>query len=301
MKPVTIEDVIAAIPEWRGRSVQAEPVLGGLTNRAFCVRVDGRPHFVSIPGAKSELLAIDRADEIHNTAAAAETGIAPRVLYQLPESGVLVTEFLQGRTLTKADMHTAGMPERLAKAARRLHSARPFANDFDLFRLMHAYAAVLTSDGMSFPTGYEALGPRLTEMEQAVERHRLPPCPCSNDLVPENLIDEDGQLWIVDYGYSGNNDPCSELGNASCEAAYNQDEMEALCAGYFGAADTRLLARMHLYAIMSDVAWSLWSVIQEHVSDLPVDFRAYGVQRWERARAILDSEAVELWIRAAGR
>ena len=301
MTAPTIEDVIAAIPEWRGRSVQAEAVLGGLTNRAFCVRVDGTPHFVSIPGVKSELLAIARADEIHNTAAAAETGIAPRVLVQLPESGVLVTEFLQGRTLTKADMHATEMPERLAAAARRLHSARPFANDFDLFRLTRTYAGILADRRLPPPQEFEALRRRLTEMERATDAHRLPPCPCSNDLVPENLIDVDGRLWIVDYGYSGNNDPCSELGNACCEAAYNQDEMEALCAGYFGTADTRLLARMHLYAIMSDVAWSLWSVIQEHVSDLPVDFRAYGGQRWERARALLDSEAVGLWIRTARR
>jgi thiamine kinase-like enzyme len=196
-------------------------------------------------------------------------------------------------------MHTAGMAERLAAAVQRLHTARPFANDFDLFRLMHAYAAVLTSNGMPFPTAFEALSPRLAEMEQAVARHRLPPCPCSNDLVPENLIDEDGRLWIVDYGYSGNNDPCSELGNACCEAAYDESEMEALGAAYFGAADRRLLARMHLYAVMSDVAWSLWSVIQEHVSDLPVDFRAYGGQRWGRALSILASSDLERWMDAA--
>src|SRR3970282_904286 len=104
MKLTTIEEVIAAIPDWRGRAVHAEPVHGGLTNRAFCVHVDGTPHFVSIPGAQSELLAIPRGAEIDNTRAAAETGIAPRVLYQLPESGVLVTEFLPGRTLAKADM-----------------------------------------------------------------------------------------------------------------------------------------------------------------------------------------------------
>ena len=298
MKPTTIEEAIAAIPEWRGRSVQAEPVVGGLTNRAFCVRVDGTPHFVSIPGVESELLAIARADEIYNTRVAAETGIAPRVLYQLPESGVLVTEFLQGRTLTKADMHAAGMPQRLAQAVRRLHTARPFANAFDLFRLMHSYAAVLTADRLPFPPDFETMRPRLAEMERAANAHRLSPCPCSNDLVPENLID-DGRLWIVDYGYSGNNDPCSELGNACCEASYDEAEMESLCAAYFGAADLRLLSRMHLYAIMSDVAWSLWSVIQEHISDLPVDFHAYGGQRWERALGLLHAADLERWIREA--
>jgi len=56
---------------------------------------------------------------------------------------------------------------------------------------------------------------------------------------------------------------------------------------------------MHLYAIMSDVAWSLWSVIQEHVSDLPVDFESYGSQRWERALALLRGPELGTWIREA--
>ena len=113
------------------------------------------------------------------------------------------------------------------------------------------------------------------------------------------MIDDGERLWIVDFGYSGNNDPCSELGNACCEAAYDQAGFEALAAAYFGAADARLLARMHLFAIMSDVAWSLWSVIQEQISDLDVDFLAYGGHRWERARGLLDSDDLRTWMKQA--
>jgi hypothetical protein len=56
---------------------------------------------------------------------------------------------------------------------------------------------------------------------------------------------------------------------------------------------------MHLYALMSDVAWSLWSVIQEHISDLPVDFQSYGSQRWERALGLLQGPDLDRWLRAA--
>jgi len=294
-----IADVIAAIPQWRGRPIETEPVRGGLTNRAFRVRVDGRDHFVSIPGVHSELLAIPRAQEIHNTMAAAETGASPRVLYQLPESGVIVTEFLRGRTLTQADMHGPGMPERLAATVRTLHSARPFANDFDLFRLTDSYREILGSHRHPPPEGFDAYRPLLAEIEAAARAHPLPQRPCSNDLVPENLIRDAQRLWVVDFGYSGNNDPCSELGNAVCEAAYTQEEAARLAAAYFGEADSLRLARMNLYAVMSDVAWSLWSVIQEHLSDLDVDFPAYGGRRWDRARGLLDSETVQAWMMQA--
>jgi thiamine kinase-like enzyme len=212
---------------------------------------------------------------------------------------VVVVEFLSGRTLTKDEMHAPGMLQRLAQAMRQLHTARPFTNEFDLFRLTQGYAEVLASRRLPPPPGFEALRLRLAQMEQAADAHRLPACPCSNDLVPENLIDDGGRLWIVDFGYSGNNDPCSDLGNASCEAGYDEAEMKSLCAAYFGAVEPRLLARIHLYAVMSDVAWSLWSVIQEHVSDLSVDFRAYGERRWERALGFLGGADVDRWIREA--
>ena len=294
-----ITQVIAAIPEWRGRPIEAQPVRGGLTNRAFRVRVDGRDHFVSIPGVHSELLAIPRAQEIHNTMAAAETGASPRVLYQLPESGVIVTEFLRGRTLTQADMHGPGMPERLAASVRTLHSARPFANDFDLFRLTDSYREVLGSHQLPPPEGFDAYRPLLADMEGSARAHPLPQRPCSNDLVPENLIEDAQRLWVVDFGYSGNNDPCSELGNAVCEAAYSQEEAVRLAAAYFGEADPLRLARVKLFAVMSDVAWSLWSVIQEHLSDLDFDFPAYGGRRWDRARGLLDSDKIQAWMMQA--
>jgi len=294
-----IADVIQAVAAWRGQPIHAEPVSGGLTNRSFRVQAGDRAYFVSIPGERSELLAIPRADEIQNTMAAAETGVSPRVLDHLQSSGVMIVEFLNGRTLSQADMHRPGMAERLGTAVRRLHTARPFANAFDLFRLTESYRALLASDKVAPPAGFDGYLPRLVEMRAAVEAHPLPRRPCSNDLVPQNLIDDGQRLWIVDFGYSGNNDPCSELGNACCEAGFSPAEAEALAVAYFGRAEARALARMSLYAIMSDVAWSLWSVIQEHISTLDVDFRAYGGGRWDRARGLLDSETVQTWMMQA--
>jgi thiamine kinase-like enzyme len=293
---IDITDVIQAVAAWRGQPIHAEPVTGGLTNRAFRVQAGDRVYFVSIPGERSELLAIPRADEIHNAKAAAETGVSPRVLDHLPATGVMIVEFLNGRTLSPADMHLPGVAERLGAAVRRLHAARPFANDFDLFRLTDTYRAVLAADRLETPAGFDGYQPLLAEMRAAVQAHPLPARPCSNDLVPENLIDDGQRLWIVDFGYSGNNDPCSELGNACCEAGYDQAEAERLAEAYFGTAETRHLARMNLYSIMSDVAWSLWSVIQEHISTLDVDFRAYGGRRWDRARSRLDSASVQEWM-----
>ncbi len=74
--PLTIDHVLSLIPAWQGRPVTAQPLSGGLTNTNYRVDVDGTPYVVRIPGANTDLLAVDRANEFHNTRAAAEAGSA---------------------------------------------------------------------------------------------------------------------------------------------------------------------------------------------------------------------------------
>ena len=105
---------------------------------------------------------------------------------------------------------------------------------------------------------------------------------------------------IFDFDYSGNNDPCCELGNACQELQYNEDQSAELCAAYFGESRNHLLARMHLYAIMSDFIWSLWGAIQHEISLLELDFWDYGIGRWERAQGLLDSNEFPGWLEEAG-
>jgi len=47
----SIEEVIAAIPEYAGRVVSVEPIAAGLTNRNYRVAIEDDVVFVRIPGA----------------------------------------------------------------------------------------------------------------------------------------------------------------------------------------------------------------------------------------------------------
>jgi thiamine kinase-like enzyme len=124
--------------------------------------------------------------------------------------------------------------------------------------------------------------------------------PCHNDLLCENFIDDGTALRIVDYELSGNNDPCFDLGNTAQEAAFDQDLRAALCDAYFGKQDPQQLARMNLFALMSDVGWTLWGAIQAKISAVDFDFRGYYTERWERALAVLRSNQLEEWMLQAG-
>ena len=297
----TIDEVIAAIPAWAGRPATSERITAGLTNPNYRVEIDGIPYFVRIPGAATELLAVDRANELHNTLAAAGAGVGPRVVHSLPELGVFVLEWLSARTMSNEALAAPGMPARIAATLRRLHAGPRFRDDFDMFRLAKRYLALVDERSIPIPAGYREHLELLPRIEAALRTHRPASVPCHNDLLAENYLDDGDRLWIVDWEYSGNADPTFELGNTCQELGYDADQVAQLCAAYFGEASPALLARMRLQMIMSDFGWTLWAAIQASISTIEFDFSGWADERWARAESMLDGPDFGTWLRDAGR
>jgi thiamine kinase-like enzyme len=286
---------------WRGRDVTVSQLSGGLTNENYLVDAGSERYVMRIPGESTQLLAIDRENEVYNTKAAATTGIGPRVLEHVPGLDVLVLELIPGPTMSAKTLQSEEMAARMASSFHRLHSAPRFLKDFDMFRLIEYYLRIVEEYEVRIPAGYRDWLPAVARIEAAVRVAALPSMPCHNDLLCENFIDDGTALRIVDYELSGNNDPCFDLGNTAQEAAFDGHLRGSLCEAYFGRKDPQQLARMNLFALMSDVGWTLWGAIQATISAVDFDFRAYYMERWERALAVMRSEHLEAWMRTASR
>jgi thiamine kinase-like enzyme len=299
VQPPRVEGAVGRVSLWRGHEVKVSPLSGGLTNENYLVEAGGERYVMRIPGASTELLSIDRANEVHNTRAAAATGAGPRVLEYLPDLDVMVLEFIPGATMSAETLQSVNMARRMAESFKRLHSARRFLQDFDMFRLIETYLRIVDEHHVTIPRGYRDRLPVVTEIERAVSVHALPAVSCHNDLLCENFIDDGTTLRIVDYELSGNNDPCFDLGNTAQEAIFGDDLREILCEAYFGRSDVRQLARMNLFALMSDVGWTLWGAIQAKISTIDYDFTGYYTARWERALALMDTDRFQIWLREA--
>jgi len=273
-----------------------QPLSGGLTNTNYKVEVDGIPHFVRIPGESTELLAIDRKNEYHNTRSASEVGVAPRILHHLPEHDVMVIEFLDGKTMSKDSLNEKGMPTRMAQAIKKLHTGPRFYSDFNMFRLTEYYLRLCSERGIKIPDGYAERMETVSRIETAMNVKPLQTVPCNNDLLAENYIDDGKQLWLIDYEYSGNNDPTFELGNTCQEMQFNDDQIAEICTAYFGETKKDMVARMKLNMIMSDVGWGLWAAIQANISTIDFDFWGWATERWGRAEEKMDSNDFGKWL-----
>ena len=291
-----IEEVVSKIEDWKGKDVKIQPLSGGLTNTNFKVEVNGTPFFVRVPGESTELLAVDRDNEYFNTKAAAEAGVGPKVLYHLPEYHVMVLEFIDGKTMSKDMLNAPGMPTRMAQAIKQLHAGPRFLTDFNMFRLTEYYLKICGERDIRVPDGYLDRMSIVAQIEKAMSANPLPTVPCNNDLLAENYIDDGKSLRLIDYEYSGNNDPCFELGNTCQEMQFNNEQISEVCSAYFGAVTARIVSRMKLNMIMSDMGWELWAAIQANISKIDFDFWGWAIERWGRAVEKMDSVEFAGWL-----
>src|ERR1700674_2062340 len=169
-----LDEAVARVALWKGQKVNVSQLSGGLTNENYLVEAVGRRYVMRIPGRSTELLSIDRANEVYNTKAAATTGIGPRVLEHVPGLDVLVLEFIPGRTMSAKPLQSNEMPARIAASFRRLHSSPRFLKDFNMFRLIEEYLGIVDGHGVTIPDGYRDWLPTIARIEHAVGVGGLP-------------------------------------------------------------------------------------------------------------------------------
>ena len=274
--------------------------LGGLTNLVYRVESDGAALCLRLPGKGTEEY-IDRKVEKVNAHAAASAGVSPEVLH-FDEAGVMLTRYVEDTvTMDPAAFKArAGAPARAALAFRQLHvSGETFDFRFELFAMIDDYLKILATKDVELPEGYHDVVGEAEAVRAALERNPASLAPCHCDPLCENFLDTGERMWIVDWEYSGMNDPMWDLGDLSVEAGFDEDQEAEMMAAYFDGAPPRdRWGRMVIYKAMCDLLWTLWGLIQ-HANQNPVDdFWAYSVNRFERCKRLMADPAFETHLKA---
>jgi thiamine kinase-like enzyme len=213
------------------------------------------------------------------------------VIHSDAASGILVTRFLPGVTTMTADRFAGntGAAARAGRAFRQLHrSGAEFAFRFELFQMIDSYLQLLASKKVAFPEGYTETVKHAGVVREALLRRPVALAPCHCDPLAENFLDTGSRMWIVDWEYSGMNDPMWDLGDLAVEASLGEAEEEAMLVAYFGGPPSDFdRGRVTIYKAMCDLLWTLWGLIQVANENPADDFVAYSSLRFSRCRALM--------------
>jgi thiamine kinase-like enzyme len=265
---------------WPGRTVQIEPLGGGITNHNFKVSLDGEAYVLRIGGKDTELLGIDRRAEHAAALAAAAVGAGPEVVAFLEDEAALVTRFVEGRPVPVGEMRSPEAIASVVDALKPFHEGSAIPSQFDSFQVVTTYAAAATERGVQVPAAYERAAEVATRI--ASLRGAQPPQPCHNDLLNANFILDGARLWIVDWEYAGMGDVFFDLANFSVNHELGPEEDDELLRCYFGERTEQDAAVLALMRFMSDFREAMWGVLQQALSELEFDFAAYAQRHFER-------------------
>jgi thiamine kinase-like enzyme len=286
---------VASLEIWRGK-VDPEPLAGGITNQNFKIEDAGRRYVVRV-GDDILVHGVVRANELAASRAAHLAGLSPAVAHAEP--GILVLDFVEGRTFTPEDVRDPANMERLVEMVRRCHRDVPQylrgpAAMFWVFHVVRDYAHTLR-EGDSRHTGL------LPDLLAGAARLESAVGPIDvvfghNDLLAANFIDDGKRLWLVDWEYAGFNTPLFDLGGLASNSELSREQAEQALSLYFGKpVDDALRRRAAAMTAASLLRETMWSMVSEIHSTVDFDYGAYtaeNLRRFESAYA--DFAAMDL-------
>ena len=287
---------IRALPLWQG-PVSMNRLPGGITNRNYRVS-DASGSYVARLGEELPLLGVDRRNELACHRAAEELGVAPGVVHG--GKGVLVSHYIESRTLTPDETRQPDFFPRLAQVLRRLHDGWDGLTGeflyFTPFMANRSYAATSRRIGAILPETID----EFLQDDRTASRQIAPfiPTLCHNDMLPANVLDDGNRVWIVDWEYAGIGHPLFDLAGISANCSFSAELDRDFLASYRGWIEPRDLLELRILKTSSLLREALWSIVQTVASDLDFDYRAYAdasLVRYQLARS--ERDATEEFVR----
>ena len=276
---------VASLAIWRGR-VDPQPLAGGITNQNFKVDDVGRRYVVRV-GDDILVHGVVRANELAASRAASLAGLSPGVVHAEP--GILVLDFIEGRTFTPEDVRNPANLERLVDMVRRCHRDIPQylrgpAAMFWVFHVVRDYAHTLRESGSRHAPLLPDLLARAARLEAVVGPVDV--VFGHNDLLAANFIDDGRRLWLVDWEYAGFNSPLFDLGGLASNSEFAGEQAEQALELYFGKpVDDDLRRRAAAMTAASLLRETMWSMVSEIHSTVDFDYGAYTAENLRRFEA----------------
>lgn len=257
--------------------------IGGMSNKNFKVTKGLYEYVLRVPGIGAEGMVV-RSNEEQNSLQACKMGINPPIRYFNSETGIKLADFVKNaETLNRATIQRPSNMKKIANIFRILHHSHVrFGNEFNVFKEILNYEYLLEKAEGKMYEGYEPIRKKVFQLEDYLNQLGVSVKPCHNDLVAENFLKaEDGTIYLIDWEYSGMNDPMWDIAALFLESNFTDESKDYFLNHYFdGNEPENARKKILVYQILMDYLWAVWTCIKEVQGD---DFGTYGMDRYTRA------------------
>ena len=172
--PAEVSALIERIPQFQGSGqLTVEPLESviSLNNSNYRLTVGDYSYLLRVAADTAHFLGIRREEELEAAKAAAEVGIAPRILYSEP-TGHMLMPWIEGRHWEPEEFHTPENIHRLGDTLRRLHRVTEVKGDASVYRRIERMLQNAESLKLQTPDHLQECLTRMAEIETM--RHAEP-------------------------------------------------------------------------------------------------------------------------------
>ena len=268
-----------------------KPIKDGLTNTSFRFECKGEPYVYRHPGKGTEEY-INRLSEAASMKIAAELGIDKTFVLMNEEEGWKISKFIKNARLldydNKEDIDKAvTLMTKLHRSGKTTEYAIEFEKGLEDFK-----EKLIKRNRFEFDDKEELeamVGKVVGYLEQDQVEHTI----CHGDCYSPNfLVDEEGNMSLIDWEYSGMGDPTSDIGTFVACSDYTLEQAKEFIQIYL-KQNPGVASERHFLGIIGLVSyyWFLWALFQES-NGKPVGEFLY---KWYRYTKQYCAEALRLY------
>jgi thiamine kinase-like enzyme len=243
---------------------------GGASNQNFLVRSAAGKAVLRIASdlALANRFALDRWRGFLAHQAAADIGVAPRVLAVALPTGHSVVEYVDGSLVDDISILADSVLEQCVLALRAVHvNAEVKCGEFNGLAEIDRFIDICRREGIALPGDIGKLHGIARDIEQVFRAVGVPSVLCHNDVQLENLVrSPDGdRVWVLDWEYGGKGNPYFDLAMLVNNAGLDQANTSRVLLTYFDTDRACDHARVRLNRFQSAMREALWSLVAKPV------------------------------------
>jgi len=280
--------LISGINFWKGE-IDISPIKGGITNKNFLVIDGSKKYFVRIGDDIPEHL-VFRSNEVQASRAASKIGICPKLLFH--NKSIQVFNYIKGKTFKSEDIKKN--LDNITKIIKKVHTKIPDqligqSVIFWVFHVIKNYKNFLDKHQSS----YIKILPDLLKKALILENISSPfeIVFSHNDLLPANFMQNQDNIWLIDWEYAGFNTPLFDLGGLASNNDFNENEEKSLLENYFEKKlSSELLIKYKAIKSASLLRETMWSMVSEITSNIEFDYKSYTAENLIKFNESFDEE-----------
>ena len=281
-------ELISSINLWKD-TVDISQIKGGITNKNFLVIDGSKKYFVRIGNDIPEHL-VFRSNEVQASKAAGKIGICPELLFH--NESIQVFNYIEGKTFNSEEIKKN--LDKITKLVKTVHTKIPDlligqSVIFWVFHVIKNYKNYLDNHQSSYKKILPDLLKKALKLENISSPFEI--VFSHNDLLPANFIQNEEQIWLIDWEYAGFNTPLFDLGGLASNNDFTDNEEEYLLENYFEKKlSSELLLKYKAIKCASLLRETMWSMVSEITSNIEFDYNSYTADNLSKFNIAFDEE-----------